>query len=218
MENVKLFSMSNVNPYFQYLYECNVDVLKDMLECVRCHRFTRNDFSICSLTLSLSLSMSSVAPCVNNCPEKSISFSFVPCSAESTLLIVPVVLHHQRNICCKTWHKKPVTEVCISCHTLYWQFYHQWTGESWCVAPACCLHTVVPRIVCDSVTAVKYRLCCNCSRPSSTYLPFNPVFTLFDMIYLNVVPCHISWCDTLMLCWSQICQCHVGMCVRSVEQ
>jgi len=150
MENVKLFSMSNVNPYFQYLYECNVDVLKDMLECVRCHRFTRNDFSICSLTLSLSLSMSSVAPCVNNCPEKSISFSFVPCSAESTLLIVPVVLHHQRNICCKTWHKKPVTEVCISCHILYWQFYHQWTDESWCVAPACCLHTVVPGIVCDS--------------------------------------------------------------------
>jgi len=196
-----------------------------MPECVRCHRFTRNGFSICSLTLNLSVSMSCVCRRVWIINMKK-AFHFllyhtvqkVHCLMCQVQLIVPVGLHHERNICCKTWHKKPVTEVCISCHTLYWQFYHQWTGESWCVAPACCLHTVVPRIVCDSVTAVKYRLCCNCSRPSSTYLPFNPVFTLFDMIYLNVVPCHISWCDTLMLCWSQICQCHVGMCVRSVEQ
>jgi hypothetical protein len=64
---------------------------------------------------------------------------------------------------------------------LYWQFYQQWTDESWCVAPACCLHTVVLGIVCDSRdTAEKYHLCCNCSRPSLSCLPFNPVCTPFD--------------------------------------
>ena len=108
-------------------------------------------------------------------------------------LIVPVGLHHQRNICCKTWHKKPETHVCIGCHILYLQFYHQWTDESWCVTPACCLHTVVPTIVCDILLwnyvclvtvvaslctiAVKFRLCCNCSHPFCCSTPFVHLLT-----------------------------------------
>jgi len=96
-------------------------------------------------------------------------------------LTVPVGLHHQRNICCKTWHKKYGTEACIGCHTLYWQFYHQWTDESWCVAPACCLQTVVLGIVCESGDiAVMYCLCCNCNRLSLSYSPFNPICTSLD--------------------------------------
>ena len=73
----------------------------------------------------------------------------VHCLMCQVQLTVPVGLHHQRNICCKTWHKISGTEVCIGCHTLYWQFYQQWTDGSWCVAPTCCLHTVVVGIVCD---------------------------------------------------------------------
>jgi hypothetical protein len=118
-------------------------------------------------------------------------------------LIVPIGLHDHSNMCCKTWHIKPGTEVCIGCHTLCWQFYHQWTDECWCVAPACCLHTVVPGIVCDSGdVTVKFWLCCNCSHLSLSYLPFNPVCTAFDDIYLAILPHHISWYDT--------CHCPVG--------
>jgi len=118
-------------------------------------------------------------------------------------LIVPVGLHHQRNVCCKTWHKKPGTEVCIGCHALYWQFYQQWTDEFWCVAPACCLHTVVPGIVCDGRDiAVKCRLFHIASCLSSYYSPFNPICTPFDRIYRTVLPHHISRYDT--------CHCHVG--------
>jgi hypothetical protein len=51
MENIKFFSMSNINPYCQYRYDWNVHVLKDVQECVRCHWFTRNGVRICSLTL-----------------------------------------------------------------------------------------------------------------------------------------------------------------------
>ena len=92
-------------------------------------------------------------------------------------LIVKFGLHHQRNICCKTWHKKPGTEVRIGCHALSWQFYQQWTDESRCVAPACYLHTVVLGIVCDSRDiAVKYRVCCKCSRPSPSYSRVHPHF------------------------------------------
>ena len=81
----------------------------------------------------------------------------------------------------QTWYKKPGTEVCIGCHALYWQFYQQWTDESWCVAPACCLHIVVLGIVCYSRDiAENYHLRCNCSHPSCSYSPFNPVCTPFN--------------------------------------
>jgi len=100
-------------------------------------------------------------------------------------LVVSVGLHHQRNVCCKTWHKKPGTEVCIACHTLY----QQWTDESWCVAPACCLHTVVLGIVCDS-------------RVITETFAFNPHLYTLWRIYLTALPHHITWYDT--------CQCIVG--------
>jgi hypothetical protein len=180
--------MSNINPYCQYHYGWNVDVLKDVPECVRCHWFTRNGVSICSLTLYLSFSMSCVC-----CPVWIITYKEafhilwyqtmqkVHCLKYQVQLTVPVGLHHQSNICCKTWHKKPVTEVCIGWHTLCWQFYHQWTDGSWCVAPFCCLHTVVLGTVCDSRDiAVKLCLSCNCGCSSRTYLPFNPVCTRCD--------------------------------------
>jgi len=92
----------------------------------------------------------------------------VHCLMRQVQLTVPVCLHNQRNICCKTWHKKLETEICIGCHTLYWQIYQQWTDETLCVAPACCLHTVRLGIVCDSWDiTLKYHLCCNFRRPSA---------------------------------------------------
>ena len=105
----------------------------------------------------------------------------VHCLMCEVQLTVPVGLHNQSNVCCKTWHKKRGNEVCIVCHALYWQFYQQWTDESWCVTPACCLHTVMLGTVCDSRDiAVKCRLFCNCSHPSTSYSPFNPICTPFD--------------------------------------
>jgi hypothetical protein len=66
---------------------------------------------------------------------------------------------------------------------LYWQFCQQWTDESWCVAAACCLHTVVLGIVCESRDiAVKYRLFHTSSCRSTYYSPFNPVCTPFDTV------------------------------------
>ena len=144
------------------------------------------------------------------------------CPVCQVQLIVPVGLHHQRNVCCKTWHKKPGTEVCIGCHTLYWQFYQQWTDESLCVAPTCCLHTVLPGIVCESGDiAVKYHLCCNCSHPSWSYSSVNLVCTPFDRVFLTVLSCHISWYDMSVPCWSLICgnvgqyqlNSNIGVCV-----
>ena len=132
----------------------------------------------------------------------------VHCVMCQVQLTVPVGLHHQRNICCKTWHKKPGTEVCIGCHTLCWQFYHQWTDVSWCVAPACCLHTVVPGIVCDSRDIpVKFHLFCYSSCLSPYYSPFNLIFTPFDWIYLSVLPHHLSWyeCVTSRLVTDMSC-------------
>ena len=164
-----------------------MDILKDMQECVCCHCFTRNGFRICSLTLHLSFGMSFMSSSLNNHSEKAFHFLLyhsvqkVHCLICQIQLTVPFVLHQQRNICYKTLHKKPVTEVCIGSHTLYWQFYHQWTDESWWVAPACCLHTVVPKIICDSRDmAVKFHLCCKFRWLSSSYLLFNPVCTPFD--------------------------------------
>jgi len=113
----------------------------------------------------------------------------VHCLMCQVQLTVPVGLHHQSNVCCKTWHKKPGTEVCIGCHTLYWQFYQQWTDEFWCVAPVCWLHIVVLGIVCDS-------------RVITETFAFNPhLYTLWQ-IYLTALPHHISWYDK--------CQCVVG--------
>ena len=103
----------------------------------------------------------------------------VHCLKYQVQLIVPVGLHHQSNICCKTWHKKPVTQVNIGCHALCWQFYHQWTDGSCCVAPAWCLHTVV----------------------------LGPVYDSRDIamkLYLTVLPCHIRRCDTSLPCWSKV--------------
>jgi hypothetical protein len=129
-------------------------------------------------------------------------------------LIVPVGLHHHMNICCKTWHKKPVTAVCIGCHTLCWQFYHQWLDECWCVAAACCLHIIVPGIVCGSGDiTVKFQLCCNCCHSSTSYAPFNPIYTpltdIYIYTYMTILPHHLSWYDTCHWGWSQMC--HVGI-------
>ena len=142
-------------PDSQHHYDC-LEVLNNVWECVRCRRFARNGVRICSLTLQLSFSMSCMLSSLNyNHLQKAFLILWyqtmqVYCLMCQVQLIIPVGLHRQRNVCCKTWHKKPGTEVCIGCHTLYWQFYHQWTEESWCVEPACCVHSVVPRIVCES--------------------------------------------------------------------
>ena len=180
-----------------------------MQECVRCHWFTRNGVRICSLMLHLSFGMSCMSSSLHNHPEKAFYFLLyhsvqkVHCLMCQVHLTVPFGLHQQRNICCKTWCKKPVTEVCIGCHTLYWQFYQQWTDVSWCVAPPPCPHTVVPGIVCESGDiAVKYRLGCNWSQSSPSYSSLNRVCTPFDSVYLTVLPHHISRYDT--------CHCHVG--------
>jgi hypothetical protein len=175
------------DPDCQYHYDC-LEVLNNVWECVRCHCFTGNVVRICSLTLQWSFSMSCMLFSLNyNHLERSSSYSVTPGSAEGPLsnvpstVMVPVGLHHQRNICYKTWHKKPGTEVCIGCQALYWQFYQQWADESCCVAPVCCLHTVVPGIVCDSGdSAVKFRLFRNSSCLSPYYSPFNPICTLFN--------------------------------------
>ena len=124
-------------------------------------------------------------------------------------LIVPVIPHRQRNICCKTWHKKPGTEVCVGCHTLSWQFYDQWTDESWCVAPVCCLHTVVLGIVTVgillrsivSVVIVVVPLCLICH---ST--PFVPPLT--DITDRSASSHKLVWYMYLP-CWSQVC--YVGI-------
>jgi hypothetical protein len=93
---------------------------------------------------------------------------------------------------------------------LYWQFYQQWTDEYWCVAPACCRHSVVLGIVCESRDiAEKFHLFIILAASLHIIHRSTPfVQPLTDMSdYSDTLHC-LVWHMSLRV-WSQIC--HVGI-------